>query len=46
VASDERLADRIRELVPDDAGATEKRMFGGLSVNRGVSSARSLPAKP
>lgn len=28
---DERLADRIRELVSDDAGVMEKRMFGGLA---------------
>jgi TfoX/Sxy family transcriptional regulator of competence genes len=28
---DEKLADRIRELMPDDAGVTEKKMFGGLA---------------
>ena len=28
---DEKLADRIRELLPDDAGVTEKKMFGGLA---------------
>ena len=28
---DEKLADRIRELMPDEAGVTEKKMFGGLA---------------
>ena len=28
---DEKLVDRIRELLPDDAGVTEKKMFGGLA---------------
>ena len=28
---DERLANRIRELVSDVAGVTEKKMFGGLA---------------
>jgi TfoX/Sxy family transcriptional regulator of competence genes len=31
VAYDEKLADRIRELMPDDASVTEKKMFGGLA---------------
>jgi TfoX/Sxy family transcriptional regulator of competence genes len=31
VAYDERLADRIRELLPDDVDVTEKKMFGGLA---------------
>jgi TfoX/Sxy family transcriptional regulator of competence genes len=31
VAYDEKLADRIRELMPDDAGVTEQKMFGGLA---------------
>jgi TfoX/Sxy family transcriptional regulator of competence genes len=31
VAFDEDLADRIRELVADERGITEKRMFGGLA---------------
>jgi len=31
VAYDERLADRIRELVADEPGLTEKKMFGGLA---------------
>ena len=31
MAYDEKLADRIRELIPDDAGVTEKKMFGGLA---------------
>src|SRR4051812_16691447 len=31
MAYDEELADRIRELVADEAGLTEKRMFGGLA---------------
>jgi TfoX/Sxy family transcriptional regulator of competence genes len=28
---DERLADRLRELLADRSGVTEKRMFGGLA---------------
>ena len=28
---DEDLANRIRELLADEAGVTEKRMFGGLA---------------
>jgi hypothetical protein len=31
VAYDEDLANRIRELVQDEPGLTEKRMFGGLA---------------
>jgi hypothetical protein len=31
VAYDEDLADRIRELIPDDADPAEQRMFGGLA---------------
>jgi TfoX/Sxy family transcriptional regulator of competence genes len=31
VAYDEDLADRIRELLGDDARLTEKKMFGGLA---------------
>lgn len=31
VAYDEDLADRIRELVPHEAGLTERKMFGGLA---------------
>ena len=31
VAYDERLADRIRALVADEPGLTEKKMFGGLA---------------
>jgi TfoX/Sxy family transcriptional regulator of competence genes len=31
VAYDERLAERIRELVAPEAGMTEQRMFGGLA---------------
>jgi TfoX/Sxy family transcriptional regulator of competence genes len=31
VAYDERLAERIRELLPDDADVAEMRMFGGLA---------------
>jgi TfoX/Sxy family transcriptional regulator of competence genes len=31
VAYDEDLANRIRELVADETGVTEKRMFGGLA---------------
>ena len=31
MAYDETLADRIRELVSNDADVTEKKMFGGLS---------------
>jgi TfoX/Sxy family transcriptional regulator of competence genes len=31
VAYDEQLADRIRELVGDEPGLTEQKMFGGLA---------------
>jgi TfoX/Sxy family transcriptional regulator of competence genes len=31
VAYDEDLANRIRELMADEAGVTEKKMFGGLA---------------
>ena len=31
MAYDEKLADRIRDLLPDDAGVTEQKMFGGLA---------------
>jgi TfoX/Sxy family transcriptional regulator of competence genes len=31
VAYDEDLANRIRELLADESGVTEKRMFGGLA---------------
>ncbi|GGK01732.1 hypothetical protein GCM10010123_34530 [Pilimelia anulata] len=31
MAHDEDLADRIREIVRDQPGLTEKRMFGGLA---------------
>ncbi len=31
MAYDEELADRVRELVVDQDGLTEKRMFGGLA---------------
>lgn len=31
MAYDEELADRVRELVNEDATAFERRMFGGLS---------------
>jgi TfoX/Sxy family transcriptional regulator of competence genes len=31
VAYDEDLANRVRELIADEAGVAEKRMFGGLA---------------
>jgi TfoX/Sxy family transcriptional regulator of competence genes len=31
MAYDEKLADRIRELVGDESNVTEKKMFGGLA---------------
>ena len=31
MAYDEDLANRIRELMADEAGVTEKKMFGGLA---------------
>lgn len=31
MAYDEKLADRVRALVEDEEGLTEKRMFGGLA---------------
>jgi TfoX/Sxy family transcriptional regulator of competence genes len=41
VAYDEALAERVRALLADEGGVTEKRMFGGLAFliggNMGVS---------
>ncbi len=31
MAYDERLADRVRELLADDVDVSEKKMFGGLA---------------
>jgi TfoX/Sxy family transcriptional regulator of competence genes len=31
MAYDEQLADRVREVVQDEQGLTEKKMFGGLA---------------
>jgi len=31
MAYDEELADRVREVVQDEPGPTEKKMFGGLA---------------
>ena len=31
MAYDEDLADRIRELIADEPGLSEKKMFGGLA---------------
>jgi TfoX/Sxy family transcriptional regulator of competence genes len=31
MAYDEKLAQRIRDLIGDEAGVTEKKMFGGLA---------------
>jgi len=31
MAYDEELADRLRELVGEQTGITERRMFGGLA---------------
>jgi TfoX/Sxy family transcriptional regulator of competence genes len=43
VAYDEELAHRIRELVADEAGLTEQKMFGGLAflINGNMSVAAS-----
>jgi TfoX/Sxy family transcriptional regulator of competence genes len=43
MAYDERLADRIRELVLAEPGLTEKKMFGGLAflINGNMSVAAS-----
>ncbi|MFL6012622.1 MAG: TfoX/Sxy family protein [Gaiellaceae bacterium] len=43
MAYDERLAERIRELVAGQTGITEKKMFGGLAflVNGNMSVAAS-----
>ena len=35
MAYDEGLAERIRDLLADEAGVTEKRMFGGLCFLQG-----------
>jgi TfoX/Sxy family transcriptional regulator of competence genes len=45
MAYDENLADRLRELLADTEGITEKRMFGGLAFllhgNMSVSASRN-----
>ncbi len=45
MAYDEDLANRIRELVADEPGLTEKKMFGGLAFliggNMSVSASRT-----
>jgi TfoX/Sxy family transcriptional regulator of competence genes len=43
VAYDEELADRLRELLEDERGLTEKKMFGGLGflINGNMSVAAS-----
>ena len=43
MAYDEALADRIRQLVGDEPGLTEKKMFGGLAflINGNMSVAAS-----
>jgi TfoX/Sxy family transcriptional regulator of competence genes len=43
VAYDEKLAGRLRELLQDERGLTEKRMFGGLAflINGNMSVAAS-----
>lgn len=43
VAYDENLADRLRELLEDERGVTEKKMFGGLAflINGNMSVAAS-----
>jgi TfoX/Sxy family transcriptional regulator of competence genes len=43
MAYDHELADRIRELVADEHGVTEQRMFGGLAflINGNMSVAAS-----
>ena len=35
MAYDEGLAERVRELLSDEPGVAEKRMFGGLAFLRG-----------
>src|SRR4051812_8395911 len=32
MAYDEALADKVRKLIADEPGRTEKRMFGGLAM--------------
>jgi TfoX/Sxy family transcriptional regulator of competence genes len=45
VAYDEELAHRIRELVLEEKGVTEKRMFGGLAFLIGGNLAVSASSK-
>jgi len=53
VAFDEGLAHRIREMIGDQLGLSERKMFGGLSededlngwMERGLAYAESLPPK-
>jgi TfoX/Sxy family transcriptional regulator of competence genes len=45
VAYDEDLANRIRELISDEPGVTEKKMFGGLAFMIGGNMAVSASGK-
>lgn len=45
MAYDEDLANRIRELVADETGVTEKKMFGGLAFMIGGNMAVSASGK-
>jgi TfoX/Sxy family transcriptional regulator of competence genes len=45
MAYDEELAERVRELVQDEQGLTEKRMFGGLAFLIGRNMAVSASSK-
>jgi len=45
VAYDEDLANRIRELIADEPGVTEKKMFGGLAFMIGGNMAISASGK-
>ena len=45
MAYDEDLANRIRELIADEPGVTEKKMFGGLAFMIGGNMAISASGK-
>src|SRR5829696_7620447 len=46
MAYDEDLANRIRQLTADEAGVTEKRMFGGLAFRVDPDDTDALLAEP
>ncbi len=45
MAYDEGLAERLREVFPEHAGITEKKMFGGLCCLRAATCSSASSAR-